>query len=212
MYATRVCVWKRIKAEQTVTNGPSLLNNPSPLLKNDSNNKPLRRGSSLNTDRFPKRALKAQASIGVRERASPDNFLDFNSLKSPFLSFWVVQTGYWSDFNLESFFMYFYVFLCIMKIWPISVKRWKTAWICRACHWGVIGEIEACVIDVLPLCPLPLVTRSRLKGHLHHPEPTPPREGGHRREVWVELCRQGFQTLTLCKTKIVHFVALFNAI
>ena len=99
----------------------------------------------------------------------------------------------------------------IMKIWPISVKRGKTVWICRACHWGVIGEGEACVIDVLPLCPLPLVTRSRLKGHRHHPEPNPT-PGGHWREVWVELCRRGLQTLTLCKTKIVHFVALFKAI
>ena len=35
IYATRVCVWKQVKAEQTVTNGPSLLNNPSPLLKSD---------------------------------------------------------------------------------------------------------------------------------------------------------------------------------
>ena len=86
-------------------------------------------------------------------------------------------------------------------------------WICRACHWGVIGDIEACVIDVLPLFPLPLVTRSRLKGHHYYPETTPPPGGGgHRREVWVELFRRGLQTLTLCKTNIVHSVALFKAV
>ena len=34
--------------------------------------------------------------------------------------------------------------------------------------------------------------------------------GGHSREVWVELCRLGLQTLTLSKTKIAHFVTLFK--
>ena len=61
-----------------------------------------RRGSMINTDRFPKRALKAQAFSGVQGLAPPRNYLDFYSLKSPFLGFRVIQMGYWPDFNLES--------------------------------------------------------------------------------------------------------------
>ena len=34
--------------------------------------------------------------------------------------------------------------------------------------------------------------------------------GGHSEEVWVGGCPQGLQTLTLCKTKIAHFAALFK--
>ena len=47
----------------------------------------IRRGSKINTDRFPKRRCKL---VG-----GPGNYLDFNSLKSVFLGFWVIQTGYW---------------------------------------------------------------------------------------------------------------------
>ena len=47
----------------------------------------VRRGSRIHTDRFPIREPKEQASQG--------NFLDLNSLNSPFLGFWVIQTGYW---------------------------------------------------------------------------------------------------------------------
>ena len=65
----------------------------------------IRRGSRINTDRFPKRAPKAQASRGVRRRPPPGNFLDFYSLKSPFLGFIVIQKGYWPDSNLESVFI-----------------------------------------------------------------------------------------------------------
>ena len=32
-------------------------------------------------------------------------FWDFNFLKSSFLGFWVIQTGYWPDLNLEIFFL-----------------------------------------------------------------------------------------------------------
>ena len=64
-----------------------------------------RRGSRINTDRFPKRAPKAQASRGVRRRTLPGNFLDFHSLKSPFPGFIVIQKEYWPDFNLESVFI-----------------------------------------------------------------------------------------------------------
>ena len=31
--------------------------------------------------------------------------MDFHSLKSPFLDFIVIQTGYWPDSNLESIFI-----------------------------------------------------------------------------------------------------------
>ena len=68
-----------------------------------------RRGSRINTDRFPKRAPKAQASSGVRGLAPPRNYLDFYSLKSPFLGFGVIQMGYWPDFNLESVFLLKYI-------------------------------------------------------------------------------------------------------
>ena len=64
-----------------------------------------RRGSKINTDRFPKRAPKAQASSGVRERAPPGKNLDVYSLKSPFLGFQVIQTKYWPDGKLESLFI-----------------------------------------------------------------------------------------------------------
>ena len=51
-----------------------------------------RRGSRINGDRFPRqRAPKAQASRGVRGMLPLEIFLDFNSLKSPFLGFRVIQ-------------------------------------------------------------------------------------------------------------------------
>ena len=47
-------------------------------------------------ERFPKRTPKAQASGGVRGMSPALGiFFDFNSLKSPFLGLWVIQTGYW---------------------------------------------------------------------------------------------------------------------
>ena len=69
-----------------------------------------RRGSRINTDWFPKRAPKAQAFSGVRGLAPPRNYLDFYSLKSPFLGFRVIQMGYWPDFNLESVFIFKNIF------------------------------------------------------------------------------------------------------
>ena len=70
----------------------------------------IRRGSRINIDRFPKRAPKAQAFSGVRGLALPRNYLDFYSLKSPFLGFRVIQVGYWPDFNLESVFIFKNIF------------------------------------------------------------------------------------------------------
>ena len=52
-----------------------------------------RRGSRINTDRFPKRALKAQTFSGVQGLAPPRNYLDFYSSKSPFLGFWGLSAG-----------------------------------------------------------------------------------------------------------------------
>ena len=66
---------------------------------------PLRRGSRRNTDRFPKRVPKVQASSGVREKAPPGIKLDFYYLKSPFLGFQVIQTECWPDGDLESVFI-----------------------------------------------------------------------------------------------------------
>ena len=71
----------------------------------------VRRGPRINTNRFPKRAAKAQASRGVRRRAPPGNVLDFHSLKSPFLDFIVIQTGYWPDSNLGSVFIIKIIFI-----------------------------------------------------------------------------------------------------
>ena len=34
--------------------------------------------------------------------------------------------------------------------------------------------------------------------------------GVHLREVWVEVCYRGLQTLSLFKTKIVYFASLFQ--
>ena len=46
-----------------------------------------RRGSRINTDRFPKRAPKAQAFAGSGGMSQWEIFFDFNFPKSPFLGF-----------------------------------------------------------------------------------------------------------------------------
>ena len=79
-----------------------------------------RHESRINTG-FPKRAPKAQASSGVRGRAPPRNCLDFYSLRSPFLGFRVIQTGYWPDFNLESVFIMKNIF--IMKKYVTDFRK-----------------------------------------------------------------------------------------
>ena len=71
----------------------------------------------------PKRAQKAQASKGVLGHALTENFLDFNSLKSPFLGlFWVIQTGYWPDSNLGRFLMEMYLFMKNLTDFRKTVK------------------------------------------------------------------------------------------
>ena len=54
----------------------------------------LRQYSGTN-DRFPRRSPEVQPSWRGTGACSPgDLFLDFNSPKSPFLNFWVIQTRY----------------------------------------------------------------------------------------------------------------------
>ena len=50
-----------------------------------------RHESRINIDQFPKQVPKFLGGPGA---CSLGNFFDFNSLKSPFLVFWVIQTGY----------------------------------------------------------------------------------------------------------------------
>ena len=109
----KIHFWHRWKSTLTLGNLPILYNmvkvseGPCSALQSCKIlQTPLCRcGSRINTDQFPKWAAKAQASRGVRRRAPPGNFLDFHSLKSPFLDFIVIQTGYWPDSNLESVFI-----------------------------------------------------------------------------------------------------------
>ena len=71
-------------------------------------------GSNLNIDRFPGFLISwGGGGGGVRGHGPPENFLDFNSLRSTFLGFWVIPTGYWpvplaSDeaLQIEKFFIY----------------------------------------------------------------------------------------------------------
>ena len=42
--------------------------------------------------------------VGSRGMHPTEMFLDFYSMRSPFVGFSVIQSGYWPDFNLESFF------------------------------------------------------------------------------------------------------------
>ena len=52
----------------------------------------LRRGSRINTDRFPEHSMQAFKGV-IQGHAAPGNFLHFNSQKSPFLGFRVIQKG-----------------------------------------------------------------------------------------------------------------------
>ena len=97
-------------------------------------------GSRINTDGFPhERRIRKLLGRG-RGHAPPWNCLgfstsspglltlgtrlwDFNSLKSPFLGFLVIQSGYGPDFSLESFFHEKFIYL--WKLWLTFVKRWK---------------------------------------------------------------------------------------
>ena len=101
--------------------------------------------------------LRRLKFLGVsRGMLSWEFCFDFNSLKSPFLGFWIIQTGYWQvpfssgdwPCNLERFFFIKNVSV-LWKIGPISVKRWKPVWIrawneyhsaSRASFWAVQWE------------------------------------------------------------------------
>ena len=88
-----------------------------------------RRRTSINADRFPKRAPKNQASRGVREKLFWISFPK-RLLTHPDKIFTVCQ-NHLTDFNLENFFVQLKIYLS-WKIWPISIKQWKPVWI-RAC-------------------------------------------------------------------------------
>ena len=101
--------------------------------------------------------LRRLKFLGVsRGMLSWEFCFDFNSLKSPFLGFWIIQTGYWQvpfssgdwPCNLARFFFIKNVSV-LWKIGPISVKRWKPVWIrawneyhsaSRASFWAVQWE------------------------------------------------------------------------
>ena len=81
------------------------------------------------------KAKKPSGTQGIRGHAVPGNFLDFNSLRSPFVS--------WDPKSFKQDIGQFYsplikpcnkvfsllkIYL-LCKIWPFSVKRWKPVWI-----------------------------------------------------------------------------------
>ena len=101
---------------------------PRHLKKETTVDESRRRWSRINTDRFPKRASKEQASNGVRGRAPSGNFLDFYFLRSAFQGFRVIQTGFQLG---KCFFLLLKTYL-FWKMWPMYIKRWKPVWI-RAC-------------------------------------------------------------------------------
>ena len=81
----------------------------------------------MNTDRFPKRAPTAQAYRGVWGMIPRYIFFYFNSLKFPFLGFWVIQIGYLQEYNLDFFPFKIYLFI-YEKSDPSS---WKVGNRCR---------------------------------------------------------------------------------
>ena len=77
---------------------------------------------------------KPSGTQGIRGHAVPGNFLDFNSLRSPFIS--------WDPKSFKQDIGQFYSLIkpcnkvfsllkiyLLCKIWPFSVKRWKPVWI-----------------------------------------------------------------------------------
>ena len=72
--------------------------------------------------------------VGSRGMHPGEMCLDFYTLRSPFLGFSVIQSGYWPDFNSESFFLE--KFIHLWKLWPIFVKRCRPVWI-HACNINV---------------------------------------------------------------------------
>ena len=86
------------------------------------------RGSRMNTNGIPKRAATGQAYRGVWGHASPVHFSDFNFLKFPFLGFWVIQTGYLKEFNLD--FSPFKIYLFIYE--KSDRFSWKVGNRCRS--------------------------------------------------------------------------------
>ena len=101
-----------------------------------------RHGCRINNDRFPKLSAEGksfQPVRGVWGNTPAGDFLDFtvNSLKSSFLGFRVIQTGYWLYFNLEIF--------LLLKVYLL----WKLVWICahktyKTYEWN--GTVQSCLV------------------------------------------------------------------
>ena len=53
---------------------------------------------------FLNERLRRMLLVGSRGLHPSEMFQDFYSMRSPFVGFSVIQSGYWPDFNLESFF------------------------------------------------------------------------------------------------------------
>ena len=64
----------------------------------------------------------------------------------PFLGFWVSQTGYWPDFNLESFFLIINIFI-YKKNWSICVKTVKTG---VATRFLIVKDTERATTNLVP--------------------------------------------------------------
>ena len=122
----------------------------------------LRCGSRIDTDRFPKRAPKLQASRkegggggGSAACSRLGNFLDFNSPKSPgFQGFWVIQTGYWPDLSLESFiFITIYLFIKNLTDFRKTVETCVDPHLCLVMNLYVsfflwLIHVYICVVDI----------------------------------------------------------------
>ena len=101
-----------------------------------------RHGCRINNDWFPKLSAEGksfQPVRGVWGNTPAGDFLDFtvNSLKSSFLGFRVIQTGYWLYFNSQIF--------LLLKLYLL----WKLVWICahktyKTYEWN--GTVQSCLV------------------------------------------------------------------
>ena len=75
-------------------------------------------------------SAKGTASSGIKGHETPLKIIVwiltvFN--KSPFLGFWVIQMGYWPDFNFENFLIK-NIFICV-KSYQFSQNAGNPVWI-----------------------------------------------------------------------------------
>ena len=114
-----------------------------------------RRGSRINTDRFPKRGAEESSLCGSPD-APPGIFLGFNSLKFPFPGFclmpgnWKKKTFVQTIFQISTWkvLQLLLKIYLLWKTWPISVKRWKQVWI-RACIGWLTNPFSSSIIPGL---------------------------------------------------------------